>query len=151
VREALPHACIVIDRFHVAKHYRECADTLRKQELKRLRQELSKEEAEQLKDTLWPFRQRWEELAPSEPERLTHFFAHSPSLQQAYELRETLTTIFDTASSNAAGIAQLKEGRQRVEASGLRCFAPFLKLLDTWLELMPTTSRSGRRVALWRG
>jgi transposase len=111
VREALPHACMVIDRFHVAKHYRECADTLRKQELKRLRKELSKEEAEQLKDTLWPFRQRWEELEPSEQERLTHFFAHSPSLQQAYELRETLTTIFDTARSKAAG----EGGSERAE------------------------------------
>lgn len=37
VREALPKAVIVIDRFHVAKQYREAADDLRKSELKRLR------------------------------------------------------------------------------------------------------------------
>lgn len=40
VREALPKAVIVIDRFHVAKQYRAGADTLRKSELKRLRAEL---------------------------------------------------------------------------------------------------------------
>jgi transposase len=136
VREALPHACMVIDRFPVAKHSRACADTLRKQELKRLRKERSKEAAEQRKDTLWPVRQRWEELEPSEQERRTHFFEHSPSLQQAYELRETLTTLFDTASSKAEGLEHITEWRQRVAASGLSCFEPFLKLLETWLELI---------------
>jgi transposase len=136
VREALPHACIVIDRFHVAKHYRECADTLRKQELKRLRKELSKDEAEQLKETMWPFRKRWADLEASEQERLSHFFGHSRSLQQAYELREALTRIFDTAGSKVEGIEQIKEWRQRVEASGLNCFEPFLKLLDEWLDLI---------------
>jgi transposase len=51
-------------------------------------------------------------------------------------LRERLTTIFDTARSKAAGISQIKAWRRRVEASGLRCFDPFLKLLDPWLDLI---------------
>lgn len=37
VREVLSAATIVIDRFHVARHYRDGIDTLRKQEVKRLR------------------------------------------------------------------------------------------------------------------
>src|SRR3990172_5113596 len=40
VREALPDVRLVIDRFHVAQKYRDAADTVRKQELKRLKQEL---------------------------------------------------------------------------------------------------------------
>ena len=55
-REVLPHARVVIDRFHVAKAYRACADQLRKQELKRLKAELPKEEQAVLKGTLWLFR-----------------------------------------------------------------------------------------------
>jgi transposase len=39
-REELPHARIVIDRFHVARAYRNGLDDLRKQELKRLKKEL---------------------------------------------------------------------------------------------------------------
>ena len=136
VREALPQACIVIDRFHVAKHYRDDADTLRKQEVKRLRKELPKEEAEQLKDTMWPFRKRWADLEPDEQERLMYLFEQSPRLQQAYELREALTRVFETARSKAEGIEQIRQWRQAVEASGLNCFAPFLKLLDAWLDLI---------------
>jgi transposase len=40
VREELPTAQIVVDRFHVAENYHRTADGLRKQELKRLRKEL---------------------------------------------------------------------------------------------------------------
>jgi len=136
VREVLPHATLVIDRFHVAKHYRDGADTLRKQELKRLHAELPKHTSKQFKRTLWPFRKRPAALEPDEKERLDALFAHSPSLKQAYDLRERLTTIFDTARSKAAGISQIKAWRRRVEASGLRCFDRFLKLLDTWLDLI---------------
>lgn len=136
VREILPRAAIVIDRFHVAQHYRDAADSLRKQELKRLHQELPKHEAKTLKKTLWPFRKRPSDLEADEQERLDALFAHSPQLKQAYELRDQLTTIFDTARSKAAGVRRIKAWRRKVEASGLTCFDRFLKLLDTWLDLI---------------
>lgn len=132
--EVLPHAAIVIDRFHVAQHYRDDVDTFRKQELKRLRKELSKEDAKQLKHTLWPFRKRKTDLEPDEQDRLDHLLAYSPDLETAYDLREELTTIFDTTRSKAAGIRRITAWRQKVLKSGLTCFAPFLKLLDTWLD-----------------
>ena len=49
-REQLPRARIIIDRFHVARAYRHCADLVRRQELKLLKKKLSKKEYEQ---TLW--------------------------------------------------------------------------------------------------
>ncbi len=136
VEELLPKARIVIDRYHVATHYRDCADALRKQELKRLRKELPKEKAEQLKHTMWPFRKRKADLERDERDRLAQLFELSPTLKQAYDLREALTTIFDTARSKAEGIRQMKRWRRQVEASGLRCFDHFLSLLDTWLDLI---------------
>jgi transposase len=42
-REEIPHARLVADRFHIAKHYYAAADDERKQELKRLKKELPKE------------------------------------------------------------------------------------------------------------
>jgi transposase len=61
---------------------------------------------------------------------------HSPPLQQAYKLREQLTTIFDTARSKKEGLRRIGFWRQRVEKSGLTCFDGFLKLLDTWQDLI---------------
>jgi transposase len=132
VAEVLPAAVIVIDRFHVAQHYRDAVDHLRKQELRRLKKELPKAAADTLKHTLWPFRKRSTDLDAADQARLETLLAYSPALQQAYTLREELTTIFDTARSKADGLRRMRYWHQRVEKSGLACFDGFLKLLDTW-------------------
>jgi transposase len=136
VQEVLPDATIVIDRFHVARHYRDAVDELRKQEVKRLKKELPKDAADDLKRTLWPFRKRAADLDDTEQARLEGLLAYSPALMQAYTLREELTTIFDTARSKADGLRRIRYWRQRVMRSGLRCFDGFLKLLDTWQDLI---------------
>ncbi|MDP9143838.1 MAG: ISL3 family transposase [Actinomycetota bacterium] len=134
VREILRHATIVIDRFPVAKHDRDGADTLRKQECKRLRAELPHETMDQLKPTMWPFRKRPANRDAEEQGRLTRLFEHTPQLKQAYDRREQLTTIFDMARAKAEGRRRIHRWQQAVDTSGLTCFAPFLKLLDTWVD-----------------
>ena len=136
VREVLPHATIVLDRFHVARHYRDAVDDLRKQEVRRLKHDLPKDAADDLKHTLWPFRKRPTDLDAVEQERLETLLDYSPALRQAYTLREELTRIFDTARSKADGLRRIRCWRRRVEKSGLQCFTAFLKLLDTWLDLI---------------
>jgi transposase len=136
VEEVLPDAKIVIDRFHVAHHYRDAVDDLREQEVRRLQKELPKAAQDNLKRTLWPFRKRSTDLDTAEQERLDALLAHSPALCQAYTLREELTVIFDTARSKADRLRRIHFWRQRVVRSGLTCCDAFLKLLDTWLDLI---------------
>jgi transposase len=136
VQEVLPDATIVLDRFHVARQYRNAVDELRKQEVRRLHKELPKAAQDDLKHTLWPFRKREADLDVEEQARLAGLFAHSPTLQQAYRLREQLTTIFDTARSKKDGLRRIGYWRARVTKSGLTCFDAFLSLLDTWLDLI---------------
>jgi len=136
VEQVLPNAMIVLDRFHVIRHARDGVDTLRKQELRRLKKELPKDAAAGFKHTLWPFRKRSDALEMAEQERLETLLAYSPPLRQAYVLREQLTAIFDTARSKADGLRRLRLWRRRVEKSELTCFDPFLSLLDRWLDLV---------------
>lgn len=132
----LPEATIVIDRFHVARHYRDGVDALRKQEVRRLKHDLPKEAQDDLKRTLWPFRKRSADLDAAEQERLEQLLAYSPALRLAYTFREQLTRIFDTARSKKDGLRRMRLWRQRVARSGLTCFDAFLKLLDTWEDLI---------------
>ena len=136
VEEALPDATVVLDRFHVIRHARDGVDTLRKQEVRRLKKELPTAAADRFKHTLWPFRKRSDALDTAEQERLETLLAASPALRQAYGLREQLTSIFDTARSKTDGVRRLRLWRRRVEKSDLRCFDPFLKLLDSRLDLI---------------
>src|SRR5215213_198963 len=78
--EVLPAAVIGIDRVHVAQHYREGVDQLRKQEVRRLKKELPKTTADDLKHTLWPFRKRADDLDSAEQVRLEVLLAYSPAL-----------------------------------------------------------------------
>ena len=134
VKEVLGKAHVVIDRYHVAKLYRAGADRLRTQEMRRLKQELPKEDYAKLKGTMWPFRKRAAELEVEEQELLRRLFAYTPALQQAYEYREQLTNIFDTPLSKGAALQQLTVWQQEVSASGLSCYDRFLHTLEKWKE-----------------
>lgn len=125
---------IVIDRFHVAQHYRRGLDSLRKQELKRLKQELSKDDYGQLKGAMWALRKPQEKLTDKDKDVLVCLFGHSPELQRAYELCGDLTSLFDTQMKKSKGKRRLRKWMKQVRASGLRCFDKFLTTLENRLD-----------------
>ena len=134
VREEIPSARIVADRFHVAKHYRHAADQVRKQELLRLKNTLPKAEYQTLNGSFHAFRKNAKDLNKEERKILRRFFAHSAPAKQAYLLREQLTAIFDMHLSKKQAQAKIRHWIQRVQQSGLHCFDDFLKLLSSWWE-----------------
>jgi transposase len=134
VKEVLGQAVMVVDRYHVAKLYRECSDRLRKHELRRLKQQLSKEEYAKIKGAMWPFRKNQADLEEEERALLTRLFAYAPDLERAYDYREQLTAIFEEDLSKEAATTKLTDWQEQVRASGLRCYERFLKTLDRWLE-----------------
>jgi len=134
VREEVPMVRIVADRFHVARHYRKAADQLRKQELRRLKKELTKEEYQTLKGSLYAFRKNGRDLNKKERKTLRNFFKYSPSAKQAYEFRERLTAIFDMSLTKKQAQSKIQNWIQQVQVSGLQCFDTFLKMLDRWWE-----------------
>ena len=133
-REALSWARIVADRFHVARHYRDAADEVRKHELHRLKKELSKAEYDKLNGSYRAFRKNAEDLNKEERKVLRRFFKQSTSAKQAYLLREQLTAIFNMNLSKKQAQSKIRGWIQKVRNSGLKCFENFLKLLGNWWE-----------------
>jgi transposase len=134
VREELQTARIVVDRFHVTRHYYQAADDLRQSELKRLKQELPKEEYQLLKGSMWAFRKQPVDLRPEERQVLRKLWQYAPQLKQAYDLRQQLNTIFDQVIPPAVGKRKIQAWIRRVQTSGLKCFDQFLKTLEHWWE-----------------
>jgi transposase len=134
VQEVLPHARLVIDRFHVAETYREGLDRLRKTELRRLKQELSKENYAALKGSMWALRKSPADLTAQDRRVLKQLFGYSPDLQRAYDLQQQLTTLFDRPLNQASAKSSLRAWIKRVRKSGLTCFDPFLVTLENWWE-----------------
>ena len=125
---------VVIDRFHVAKNYRDCVDNLRKSECRWLKQELSEEDYEEIKGVMWATRKNNRNLNTKERQKLRRLFIYSPDLKLAYTFREELTAIFEMKLSREEAVERLEVWKAKVEGSSLKCFNPFLKTLTNWLE-----------------
>ena len=106
VREQLSRAHIIIDRFHVARAYRHCADLVRQKELKLLKQKLSQKEYKKITGAMWAFRKSSEQLNDEEWELLQRLFTYSPKMKEAYILREELTEIFERLYSHKGAIGR---------------------------------------------
>jgi len=126
------HFDIIVDRFHVAQNYREAVDKLRKQERKRLKQELSDEDYEEIKGVMWATRKNNADLNDEQRQQLRRFFDYSPRFKQAYTLREELSAIFDLPLSHEYAQHRLDCWQNKVQQSGLTCFDKFLRTLQNW-------------------
>jgi len=125
---------VVVDRYHVAKNYRECVDKVRKRERRRLEKELSKTEYEEIKGVMWIVRKNNEDLSSDEREKLNRLFEHSSELKLAYTLREELTAIFEMPLTKEEAKKRLIKWADKVRRSALICFDKFLTTLDNWLD-----------------
>jgi len=125
---------IVVDRFHVAKNYRDGLDHLRKQERKRLKKDLSEEAYKEIKGVMWASRKNNSDLSDEQGAQLRRFFHHSPLFKQAYTLREELTAIFNLPLSREQALDRLERWQAKVQQTTLSCFDAFLKMLHNWRE-----------------
>jgi transposase len=134
IKEEIPWAEIVIDRFHVARAYRDCADTVRKKELKRLKRALPKAEYAESTGAMWPFRKQPGDLKPEERALLERVFRYSPKIEAAYHLRADLPDLFARDDTKAGAKRAIRVWGKRVRESGLAEFESFLGTLDRWME-----------------
>jgi len=133
-KEVFGKRVIIVDRFHVAKLYRQALDKLRKKEQKRLKEELAEEEYKKLKGAMWILRKNPCELTSEELEVLQCLFKHSPMLALAYKLSNALTGIFEQDISKAKAKRKINSWKKRVIKSGLKCFDTFITTLTKWLD-----------------
>ena len=132
IREELPHVRLVIDRFHVARAYRDGLDHLRKAELKRLKNGLPQQEYKALKGSMWALRKEKQDLTSEERKTLSYLFRLSPDLKAAYQLQNRLTEIFEESLSRKAAETKIRKWIIAVAKSGLRCFDTFISTLAHW-------------------
>ena len=125
---------VIVDRFHVAKLYRNDLDGLRKKEMNRLKKELSEKEYKKLKNVMWILRKNVGELADEELAILKCLFRHSPILELAYKLCNELTDIFEDDISKSVATRRINDWKKNVEESGLKCFNKFLSTLDKYMD-----------------
>lgn len=131
-RQEIPEARVVADRFHVSRHYRDAADTVRKDELHRLKKELSAQDYKKLKGSFWAFRKNANDLTAEERRALNLFFRLAPLAKKVHKLRELLTAIFEMNITKAQAQRKIRTWMKKVKHSGLNDFDSFFNTLEHW-------------------
>ena len=134
VYETLSGVVVIVDRFHVAKNYRGCADKARKQEMRALKKTLSDKEYAELKGVMGIFRKRWADITEEQQVPLLMLFRYSPMLQQVYIFREVMTSIFNRPLTKAQAVTELEAWIQQVQELDLNCFDSFVGTLRKWMD-----------------
>jgi transposase len=129
-----PWAEIVIARFHVARASRDCADTVRTQDLKRLKSAWPTVEYAESTGAMWPFRHRHGALEPPAWALLERVFPSSPKIEAADHLREDLTAFCAHDDTKAGATGAIRAWGTRVRQRGLAEFESVLGTIDRWME-----------------
>ena len=98
VREALPHADIVFDRFHVAKLAQEALDEVRRD----LMRSLEAKQRKPLKKSRWALLKRADTLSAKQEAKISEIQRLNRPLYRAYLLNKSFLEIFDAPDVHAA-------------------------------------------------
>jgi transposase len=137
---------VVIDRFHIAKNYRKCIDSLRKQELKRLKKSLTEAEYKKLKGAMWALRKKENSLTDEEKTVLSILFTYSPSIKKAYDFQNSLTDIFNKNINKQEASKLINEWIKEARKSNVTCFDKFISTLNkNWDDILNYFHRKQRK------
>ncbi len=101
VRNRLPHAQIIFDRFHVQKLVNDAVDETRREEWNLLRKvENDPDAAKSIKDLKWPLLKRPWNMTPKQSARLSTLQKDNSRLYRAYLLKEKFAEILDRRQPN---------------------------------------------------
>ena len=123
---------VIVDRFHVAKLYRQCLVNLRKNELARLRKILSAETYQSLKPAIAILKRNKGFVTQEKKKVLQPLFKYSPALKETYKLCCQLTGIYNSNIGKRKANAKINAWILLVEQSQCRCFDTFSKTLKKY-------------------
>lgn len=132
VKAKLPHARIVVDRFHVMKNLNHCL-TLARREIQRT---ASDEVKEQLKGSRWALVKNEKDLNEKQRAKLATLYQISPELKACHHLKEQFRTIFETVTDREKARTALQQWIKRVQKQNVTAFQSFLVTLNNWFELI---------------
>lgn len=102
--------------------------------MKRLKNELSEQEYQGLKNIMWTLRKSPAEITSDEKIILKRLFKYSQKLKNAYELMNNLTAIYNANISKGQAKRRIKGWMRQVKNKGATCFNRFLNTLTINME-----------------
>jgi len=128
VRNKLPHAQIVVDRFHVMKQLNERITQLRRN----IQNNASSDMKDILKGSRWILVKNRSGLSAKEEKSLQKILESCPELRVLYLLKEEFRHIFDKVDDKEKAERFLKAWVVKAEFTGNKFLKKFVKTLKNW-------------------
>lgn len=127
VNAILPHAKVVVDKFHVVRMANQAVDTIRKQQQKAL----NKKGRLSYKRGAYILRKRNHNLSPKQALSLDGWLKNEPVIEQAYDAKEAYYAIFDhTERGNAE--AAYDDWKTTLTGDVKEAFSALVRATDNW-------------------
>jgi transposase len=130
VREVLPGATVIIDKFHVVRLVNQAVETIRKE----LRASLSDRQRRGLMHDRFVLLKRRHDLDERERLLLETWTGMYPRLQQAYEAKESFYDLWTSASSPQEAQERYEEWRRKLHADVATAFSDLTTAITNWQE-----------------
>ena len=117
VRESVPNATLIFDRFHVQRLVHDALDAVRREQVRTA----APDEKADLKKTRWPLQKNPWNLTDLEKAKLADLEEQNLPIYRAYLLKESLLAILDRRQVNVAA-RKLDEWIEWTQSSGLPAF-----------------------------
>lgn len=131
VREELPWAKIVIDRFHVQKALSEKIDKARRS----IQNKLSEQDRKELKGSRWIILKPKEKLTQEQITILETICQQYPELGQLCEIKEDFRALYeDKTLSPITAREAFDKWQEKAKALGLKVLDNFLSTLNNWYQ-----------------
>ena len=132
-RKILPHAKIVVDRFHVMKHLNDRITQIRR----RIQNEGDEAIKAVLKGSRWILVRNRSKLSEKEGKHLQNIFDLCPEIRQLYLLKEEFRQIFERINNREKAERFLHCWKRKVLATGNKYLIKFLRTLENfWNEII---------------
>lgn len=133
INQQLPHAEVVVDRFHVMKNLNDSVSKTRRM----LQNQATDEQQQQLKGLRWVLLKNEEKLSDKEQQKLDLMYEVSPELKSCHQLKEQFRQIFEQGKNGQ--ITNPKQAKlafdkweANVRKSQLENLIKFLDTLNNW-------------------
>lgn len=132
VRNKLPHARIVADRFHVMKQLTHQINLVRRALQRKAKKDGDETLYQALKGSRWILLKRRRDLTPDEEAKLRVILEVSDELRTIYLLKEEFTTICDKMRTRSQAERFLQAWVRKAEATGSHYLLRFVNTLENW-------------------
>lgn len=128
IKEHLPKAKIVIDRFHVQTHLNDALTKVRR----KIQKDLTDEQKEAIKGSRWPLVKNEEHLTQEEKKKLNEVFLACQLLKKYHYAKEQFREIFEEVDSRDYAGKKINQWIEGIHQENLFHYGKFITTLQNW-------------------